>query len=91
MDLASWYQPELQLSGCCLKGLPKLGRAGLRTEPAAWADADVGFRVDARRLRLGLGYPPPSLRAGLIGCRQHSLSEGEPRGFLAVTGVGMTQ
>lgn len=80
MDLSSSYHPELQLSGRYLEGLPKLGREGLRAEPAAWAD--VGFRVDARRLRVGLGCPPPSLRAGLIGRRQHSLGEGSLGAFL---------
>lgn len=43
----------------------------LRAEPAAWAD--VGLRV-------GRGCPPPSLRAGLIGHRQHSLGEGGASG-----------
>lgn len=49
------------------------------------------FGGDAKRLRVGLDRPLPSLRAGLIGYRQQPLSEVEPWGCLAVTREGMTQ
>lgn len=62
---------------------------GLRREGALCTV--VGFGGDARRLRVGLEHPLPSLRAGLIGYRQQPLGEVEPWGCLAVTGVGMTQ